>query len=268
MTRIALLADLHFGSVPEGLEDQLHADLESLAPDLIVIAGDMTLRSRRSEFDKAKAWLGTLHAPLLLLPGNHDVPVWNLVERFTQPFARYSKSVGQPLMPVFEDAQVFVVGLNTTSSWHPSLRWQEGTARRHDIAALAKVLAGTPHGKARIVATHHPLAPIEDFPRARPVRRALSVLEMLSAQRVEMAVSGHIHQAFAVELQQTPGRLIAVGAPTALSWRVRGEPNGFWLIEVTPNCFRLTLYRFDGAVFAASRDALQFNRAPSMRASG
>ena len=120
MTRIALLADLHFGSVPEGLAKQLHADLERLTPDLIVIAGDMTLRSRQREFEEAKVWLETLRAPLLLLPGNHDLPVWNLVERFTRPFARYWRSVGHPLMPVFEDEQVVVVGLNTTASWQPT----------------------------------------------------------------------------------------------------------------------------------------------------
>ncbi|MGB0083806.1 MAG: metallophosphoesterase [Rhodomicrobiaceae bacterium] len=121
MTRFALLADLHFGSVPEGLEKQLHADLERLRLDLIVIAGDITLRSRQREFEHARAWLETLRAPLLLLPGNHDLPVWNLVERFTRPFARYWRSVGHPLMPVFEDERVVVVGLNTTARWQPHL---------------------------------------------------------------------------------------------------------------------------------------------------
>ena len=260
MTRIALLADLHFGSVPEGLEKRLHADLERLGLDLIVIAGDITLRSRQREFEHARAWLETLRAPLLLLPGNHDLPVWNLVERFTRPFARYWRSVGHPLMPVFEDERVVVVGLNTTARWQPHLRWQEGTARRRDIQAMRTLLAEAAPDKARIVASHHPLISVEGFPRARPARRAAEVLAMLGAQGVEMVMSGHIHQAFAVELQQLPGRLIAVGAPTALSWRMRGEPNGFWLIEVLPGAFTLTLHSFDGAAFSPSRDALTFNR--------
>ncbi len=261
MTQIALLADLHFGSVPEGLAEQLHADLERLGPDLIVIAGDMTLRSKRREFRQARAWLETLRVPLLLLPGNHDLPVWNLVERFTMPFARYTHSVGRPLMPVFEDESVFVVGLNTTASWQPNFRWQEGTARRRDIEAARRLLAEAPLNKTLMVATHHPLAPVEGFPRVRPARRAMRVLEMLNAMGVEMVMSGHIHQAFAIELQQSPGCLVAVGAPTALSWRMRGEPNGFWCIDVLPDRFKLTLHSFNGTAFTASREPLVFHRA-------
>lgn len=260
MTRIALLADLHFGSVPPELAERLATNLEAIAPDLIVIAGDLTMQSRRREFADAKSWLESLRAPLLMLPGNHDLPVWNIFERFWNPFARYSRVAGQPLMPVFEDAQCFVLGLNTTASWQPSLQWQEGTARRRDVKSAQILLAKAPPEKARIVATHHPLMEVEGFPRARPARRAMSALAMLGQERVEMLLSGHVHQTYAVALAQPFGSVIAVGAPTALSTRIRGEPNGFWLIEVLPEFFRLTLHSFDSAHFAASGDPIEFVR--------
>jgi 3',5'-cyclic AMP phosphodiesterase CpdA len=260
MTRIALLADLHFGSVPPQLAEQLTRDLGRIRPDLIIIAGDLTMRSTRIEFADAKSWLEGLEAPLLVLPGNHDLPVWNVFERFTNPFARYSRASGAKLMPVFEDGQSFILGLNTTAIWQPNLRWHEGTARRRDVAAARLLLTQAPLEKARIVATHHPLLPIEGFPRSRPVRRAARAMAMLAEQKVEMLLSGHIHQTYAVALKRPGGTVIAVGAPTALSTRMRGEPNGFWLIEVLPERLRLSLHRFDGAAFAATGAPVEFDR--------
>ncbi len=260
MTRIALLADLHFGSVPPQLAEQLTRDLERIRPDLIIVAGDLTMRSTRSEFADAKAWLEQLRAPLLLLPGNHDLPVWSLFERFTSPFARYLRAAGTKLMPVFEDDKSFILGLNTTASWQPGFSWHEGVARRRDVAAARVLLAESPADKARIVATHHPLLPIAGFPRARPVRRAARAMEMLVGQKVDMLLSGHIHQTYAVAAQQPGGTIIAVGAPTALSTRMRGEPNGFWLIEATLGRFALWLHQYDGASFVSAATPVEFNR--------
>ena len=216
---------------------------------------------RGTEFADAKVWLERLKAPLLVLPGNHDLPVWSLFERFTNPFARYSHASGAKLMPVFEDRQSFILGLNTTASWQPSLRWQDGTVRRRDVACARLLLAQTPPEKARIVATHHPLSAIEGLPRSgRPVRRAARAMAMLAEQNVEMLLSGHIHQTYAVALPRASGTIIAVGAPTALSSRMRGEPNGFWLIQVLPERFRLVLHSFDGAGFAEARPPVEFLR--------
>ena len=260
MTRIALIADLHFGTVPPQLALQLARDLGHLRPDLIIVAGDLTMRSTRIEFADAKSWLESLQAPLLVLPGNHDLPLWSLFERFTNPFARYSRASGAKLMPVFEDRQSFILGLNTTASWQPNLRWHEGTARRRDVAAARLLLAAAPAEKARIVATHHPLLAIEGFPRTRPVRRAARAMAMLAEQKTEMLLSGHIHQTYAVAVDRPAGAIIAVGAPTALSTRMRGEPNGFWLIEVLPERFQLCLHSFDGAAFTATGAQVDFDR--------
>lgn len=260
MTRIALLADLHFGTVPVELAQQLARDLERIRPDVIIVAGDLTMRSTRREFADAKSWLEGLAAPLLLLPGNHDLPVWSIFERFTNPFARYSRTAGAKLMPVFEDGQSFILGLNTTASWQPHLHWQEGIARRRDVIAARLLLAQAPREKARIVATHHPMLPIEGFPRARPVRRAAHAVAMLVEERAEMLLCGHIHQTYAVAVPRPGGTVIAVGAPTALSTRMRGEVNGFWLIEVLPERFRLTLHRSGGGGFEAGDTPIEFGR--------
>lgn len=259
MTVIALLADLHFGSVPPGLAEQLRQDLVRLAPDLIVIAGDLTLQWRRREFEEARRWITSLPARFLVLPGNHDLPTNNIFERLFRPFARYAQCIGQPLMPVYENDRAFVLGLNTTSILQPTPRWQEGVARRGDVKRARKQLSAAPLDKTRIVVTHHPLV-TEGLLRARASRHAPRALDVFAAQGVEILMSGYLHQSFAVELRQPHSRMIAVGAPTSLSTRLRGEPNGFWLVKVQPDELRLTLHSFDGATFAPGRDPLCFCR--------
>jgi 3',5'-cyclic AMP phosphodiesterase CpdA len=260
MTRIALLADLHFGSVPAGLAERLRLDLASAAPDVIVVAGDLTMRSRTREFTESKAWLATLPAPLMLLPGNHDLPVWNVFERFSNPFARYAKATGAPLMPVFEDSNCFILGLNTTASWHPHLQWQEGIARRTDVLAAQKLLTAVAPDKLRIVATHHPLFKVRGLPRARPARRFEQALDMLAQERVEVLMHGHLHQQYALRCHHAEAQFLTIGAPTALSSRVRGEPNGYWTIDVAKDGYTLALHRLTEARGYTAGEVVSFPR--------
>ena len=267
MTRIVLLADLHFGSVPSGLAELLHTAVAELAPDVIVIAGDLTLRSRRREFADVRAWLRTLPAPLMLLPGNHDLPVWNLIERFNSPFARYARATGAPLMPVFEDTCCFILGLNTTASWQPHWQWQEGIARRGDVLAAEKLLAAAPPEKVRVVATHHPLFSVKGLPRARPVRRGTKALDMLARRHVALLMHGHLHQQYAMTMEHAGQTILTIGAPTALSSRVRGEPNGFWLIEIDEAGFILTLHRLVASSSFTPAEPVRLHRPVSICAS-
>jgi 3',5'-cyclic AMP phosphodiesterase CpdA len=230
--KIALVADLHFGSVPEGLAGELRTVIEAQAPDVVVIAGDLTLRARHREFEQAKAWLSSFEAPTLVLPGNHDLPYFNLLQRFHNPFHRYRRaSGGADLMPVIEQGDGIVLGFNTTRSWQPHLRWQEGTARLRDIEAAKAALSLAPADRFKAVVAHHPLMKVPGFPRAEPVRRAKLALSAFAESGVNLVMSGHIHQSYAVETEVEGWPMLAVGAPTALSSRKRGEANGFWMIE-------------------------------------
>ncbi len=182
--KIALAADLHFGSVPEGLAEELRAVIDAEKPDVVVIAGDLTLRARRREFEQARVWLSTFEAPTLVLPGNHDLPYFNLVQRFRNPFHRYKRAAGgADLMPVIECPDGMVLGFNTTRPWQPHLRWQEGTARLRDIEAAWAALSSTPAERFKAVAAHHPLMKVPGFPRAEPVRRANPALSAFAGVR-------------------------------------------------------------------------------------
>ncbi|WKW51886.1 metallophosphoesterase family protein [Rhodomicrobium lacus] len=252
--KIALCADLHFGSVPVGLEEALRDAMQAEGPDVIVVAGDLTLRARRREFEAAKNWLGALGTPALVLPGNHDLPYFNLFQRFADPFHRFHQATGTPhLMPVFEGGGGAVLGFNTARSWQPHLRWQEGAARRRDIDAAEAEFARMSPDMFKAVAAHHPMMRVPGEPRARPVRRADEALRAFARSGVELVMSGHTHRSFAIEVQSAWGKLVALGAPTALSARLRGEANGFWIVEADAAAIVCTLWLREGTAARADR---------------
>lgn len=241
MTRIAHLADLHFGSVPEGLAEALAADLAAISPTLIVIAGDLTLNASTEEFAAAKAWLDGLAPPRLVVPGNHDLRSWNLWDRFLAPYRRFDRALGVHRHEMLDLHDCVVFALDTTARWQPRLAWQEGRVRRRDAVELDRGLREAPSDKVKIIVAHHPFAPVEGMPRARPVRRALNALDIFARREVALILSGHTHQSYVVPVAHGARRLFAVGAPTALSKRRRGEENGYWIIDIEGRRVTLTL---------------------------
>lgn len=254
MSRLAHLADLHFGSVPAGMAEALCDELRSAAVTAMVIAGDLSLTASRDEFAAAKAWLDRLDAPKLIVPGNHDLPRWNLYERFTRPTRRYNTAISVAHPARLDLPDCIVLGLDTTSSWQPHLRWQEGRVRRRDVLALDSVLRDAGPGVLKIVAAHHPFSAVAATSRARPVRGAVPMLEVLTAGGVALLLSGHTHQSFISTVRNAGGELIAVGAPTALSSRRRGEENGYWLIELGGEDLVFTLRRRRGESFICAEE--------------
>lgn len=249
MTRIAHLADLHFGAVDESIVDALVDDLNHRNLDAVVVAGDLTMEASDEEFKKARSWLDRLKPACLVVPGNHDIPKWNILERFMSPFERFSRHIGKELRDEIILEHCVIYGLNTTASWQPHLKWQEGVARRKEIAAAAKAFARHARNKLNVVAAHHPLVAIENLPRARPIRRADEMLQLFAKHGVDLVLTGHTHQSFILPVADKPYDHVMVGAPTALSNRRRGEANGYWLIEFSQTRVALSLMLRSGRNF-------------------
>src|SRR3982750_1516324 len=95
MRRLAHLSDLHFGRVDPAAVEGLVRSLEDARPDLIVVSGDFTQSARSEEFRAARAFLDRLPAPTFAVPGNHDLPQWNPVERLVRPYDRYRPFIGE-----------------------------------------------------------------------------------------------------------------------------------------------------------------------------
>ncbi|HZV65877.1 MAG TPA: metallophosphoesterase, partial [Telluria sp.] len=151
MRTLVHLSDLHFGRVDALLLDPLRELVRRLAPDLVVVSGDLTQRARSAQFEAARAWLDTLPGPQIIVPGNHDISLYNVFRRFLQPLERYRRYITDDLAPVYKDEEIAVLGVNTARS----LTFKDGRINREQIAALRGRLAGL-DGRTKVVVTHHP----------------------------------------------------------------------------------------------------------------
>jgi 3',5'-cyclic AMP phosphodiesterase CpdA len=187
--RLLHISDLHVGSVEEPqVERSLEPLIERVGPDLIVATGDLTHRGRRTQHERAAAFLRGLGRPLLVIPGNHDI-AYTLPARFTHPFAEFERQ-WETVEPVHSSDGLYVVGLNSVRPW----RHQSGGIRRSQIARAAELLAQAPEDALKVVALHHHLIGAPWRSRKKPVSRRSEVLAGLVDAGAELILAGHIHQ--------------------------------------------------------------------------
>ncbi len=247
MTRIAHLSDLHFGTVPDGLAESLLARLRELSPELVIVSGDLTQRARGRQFAQARRFLDALPAPWLAVPGNHDIPLYNLPARLVRPFAAYRRHVSGALEPEFQDGVVDVAGVNTVNPFV----WQTGRF----TAATARRVCGRfarAGERLRIVVMHHPLTHGPQVTK-KLMRGAPEALAALAECGADVVLCGHLHAWAAAPMTAREGgrEVLLVQAGTTLSTRLRGGENDFNLLTVEGPA--LSIARFaagDDGVFA------------------
>src|SRR4051812_38671335 len=152
MRTIVHLSDLHFGRIDPAILAPLIKFIGELKPDLVAVSGDLTQRARTAEFLAAKEFLASIPLPQIVVPGNHDVPLHNVFARFVRRLDRYQRYITPELQPVFADAEMVVVGLNTARA----LTWKDGRINRGQLKKLQATMETTPAGRTKIVVTHHP----------------------------------------------------------------------------------------------------------------
>lgn len=221
---IAHLSDLHFGQhVPAAVEAVLD-DVAAVAPDLVVVTGDSTMRARDAEFAQARAFLDRLTAPRLVVTGNHDVPLFTL-GRLVTPYDRYRAWIDTDLDPRVDLPRVRALGLQSMPRW----RWKSGRVSRRQSALAGAFLGAAPADTVRLLALHHP--PFAGGP-ARIAGRA-ALLRAAAVARVDLVLAGHTHVPTSRRLHLTSGHtLVEVVAGTATSVRVRGAPRSWTVIRV------------------------------------
>ena len=226
MAEILHISDLHFG--PPFLRDRAEAVLDLARqepPDVVVVSGDLTQRARREQFEQAAAFLERFRVPVVVTPGNHDVPLYRVWERFLAPYRHYRDCVRDDLNTVTRGSGMTIVALNSSRSF----TFSNGRLEEEQLAFAAEAFASSPEEDLRVVVTHHHLAPPPDFARDRVMPKARRALRSFREQGVDLILAGHMHRAYIGDsLDFFPGEereegIIVVQCGTTTSARGRGR---------------------------------------------
>lgn len=235
MRIIAHISDLHFGAVRGDLVRNLREALLEHAPHVVAVSGDLTQRARTRQFAEATSFLASLPFPLLTVPGNHDIPLYNIYRRWTKPLAGYRHAVGDAAT-FYENGEVALVGLDTTKPFG----WKEGRFSKRRLGRLATILERIPESDIRIVVAHHPLP-------------SHKLAALTRTHRIDMVLTGHHHVGrhdVVAEILGTSSCL-TIHAGTAVSHRLRGQDNSFNLLRVDRNQVDLELMLWQNGRFEA-----------------
>lgn len=248
MSLVLHLSDTHFGTERPEVVEALLKLAQQQRPDVAVLSGDITQRGRSPEFAAARAFIDALAArSKLVLPGNHDIPLFKVWQRLFAPYRNLRRAFGRDLEPDYEDDAVLIIGVNTTSRF----RHIDGRVSSRQIERVRRRLLRSPGTRLKLVVTHQPVhvQHVEDQHNLLHGRRA--AMQVWSAAGADLILGGHIHLPFTQALRvahQLPRELWAVQAGTAVSKRTRADtPNSVNLIRHQPGAAICKVERWDYA---------------------
>lgn len=244
MRRIVHLSDVHFGAIDPGSIEPVVAKVDELEPHIVILSGDLTQRARSSQFRDARAFLDRLPKPQIVVPGNHDIPAYNLVARFLYPLANYKRYITDDLTPTFFDDELAIVGVNTARSNVV----KGGRISEEQIEDVRAKLCAVDDAVLKVVVTHHPFELPDHSHHDDVVGRADKAVPAIEACGGDILLSGHLHVSHIETTAKryklaNGGNALVIQAGTATSTRVRGEPHSFNLIETDSP--RLAVTRFE-----------------------
>jgi 3',5'-cyclic AMP phosphodiesterase CpdA len=249
--RLVHLSDIHFGDEDGPAAEAAVAFTRDFAPDLVVVTGDLTANGLPREFVAARTWLDRLPAPLVVTPGNHDTPYWNIPLRALAPFDRYRRYIGPPDEARFDSPDLSVHAVNTARGAQPRPNWSLGAINMARVEAAARRMAAS--GAAlNVFACHHPLIDMEGAPVHGGVHRGDAAARVLAGAGADLILTGHLHTPFASPLPYGSGHTYAAGTGT-LSVRTRGVPPMFSTLEADADTIAITAQAWAGSHFEPFR---------------
>src|SRR5689334_5927867 len=252
MARLVHLSDLHFGAHDDDLVTAVEQRIDALKPELVVVSGDFTQRARTEQFKEACEFLERLRDKgheVLGVPGNHDVPLYDVLRRFLSPLTRYRRYIDETLCPFIELRGVAVLGINTARS----LTFKDGRISKEQVGFIRETFSRTDPDATRVLVTHHPLYAVpvgEEVERA--VGRQELALDAIEEAGVDLLLACHAHHAsahHASELVTRSGGALVVQAGTATSTRVREQEQSFNTIDIDAGRVTVTVNAWTGSAF-------------------
>lgn len=222
------LSDLHFGRIHPDTLDHLEEFLRLRRREIkiAIITGDLTQRAKTKEFEAAIEFMTSLNAPLFVVPGNHDVPLYNLFLRFFSPYKKFLSYVGPYAQNYYEDQDVALYGLWTVNQF----AIEDGILREKDLKEVEEKFRRVPEGKIKILAAHHPLLEMEQ-------------VERLMGLRPHLLLWGHEHQGLIHSVNKESLYPLVIAAGTTTSSRVRNEANSFNYLTFSSDTLKVEVFR-------------------------
>jgi 3',5'-cyclic AMP phosphodiesterase CpdA len=252
MRTIAHISDLHFGRIDPPVAEGLVEDLKGRTPTLLVVSGDFTQRAKSWQYRQAAEYLKRLPTPQLVVPGNHDVPLWDFSRRVFSPLGRYRRHISKDLMPSYQDEELFVLGVNTARSFTRTSGW----ISRRQLQLIQEKACSAPSRLFKVLVTHHPFIPAPRKPDSDIVVGGAAALDRLEACGIDMLLAGHLHLAYHddVRAHHKAARrsVLSIQAGTATSTRRRIEPNAYNWITISPDLVTVAVRVWNGHRFEES----------------
>lgn len=231
MSVLLHISDTHFGTERHEVVEALLRLANQEPVDAVLWSGDITQRATAAQFAAARRFADRLRGPALrVIPGNHDIPLFDLLARATRPYARHCRAFGPELEPEYNAPDVLVVMLNTTRPW----RHRDGEVSAVQVRRTAERLAKASPGQLRVVVVHQPVGVLVRSDAHNLLHGHDAAVRAWRDAGADLVLGGHIHLPYVVELRAGGGdsRLWAVQAGTAVSTRTRsGIPNSVNLIR-------------------------------------
>ncbi len=248
MRTIFHISDVHFGPphLPR-VSDGVIEMIEDRRPDVVVVSGDLTQRAKPEQFRQARRFVDRIPVPTLVVPGNHDVPLYRVWERVFAPFGAYRKHFAEELEPIYRDEELLIVGINTAFNW----TWKDGRITLSRLLEVGELLEAAPESLLKVVVAHHHLIPPPNFGTQRVLSNAFDAIDLFSSAGVDLILSGHLHQAYIGNSEEfypkgrPPVVILHSGTTTSNRGRMgERERNTCNWIEIGPQTMTVSHYRW------------------------
>lgn len=243
--KIIHLSDLHFGTERAELVWLLTEEIKKINPDIIIVSGDITQRAKTTQFISAKKFLESLAKPMITVPGNHDISLYNLFSRFFLTFKKYQKYIQAQLCNQYVDDQVAILGINSVTPFKP----MGGYITEKQLKRVEYFFQQQPKHKIKIIVMHHNLIRSQ---RHKIINDSEKIIEIFAKNNINLILSGHIHSAQTEKLP-THFPMYVITAGTAISTRTT-EANSFNIIELNAHEFKIQVKMFENNCFILKKE--------------